>query len=77
MREGGLGNQSGVYFSNHVEWGVTHGHREDSWRNRFLGGKQELSCDHIKFEMFQKHPRGAVKHVIWINEKGARRGDPT
>lgn len=41
----------------------------------FHGKKQEFSFVHIKFEMFEKHPHGVVKQVIWINEKEALRGD--
>lgn len=43
----------------------------------FHGEKQEFSLAHIKFEVFEKCPRGGVREVIWINEKGVQRGAPT
>ena len=43
----------------------------------FHGEKQEFSFACIRCEVFEKHLRGVVKEVIWINEKGVQRGAPS
>lgn len=36
----------------------------------FRRGQQELRGEHPEWAMFNTHPRGAARHLIWINEKG-------